>query len=45
MPVLSNKVKKKRPKGEVISKQEAQDFAQLIFDIYKDIKQQEDVQS
>jgi hypothetical protein len=39
MSVTSQKVRKKRPKAETISEQEALDFAQLVLDIYKDKKE------
>ena len=39
MPAVSKKIIKKRPKVETLSKQQAQDFAQLILDIYKDKKE------
>jgi hypothetical protein len=35
MSETSQKIVKKRPKSEVISQQEALNFAQLILDIYK----------
>ena len=38
MPAISQRTKKKRPKTQTISDQQALDFAQLILDIYKDKK-------
>lgn len=39
MPSPTQKVRKKRPEAETVSKQEALDFAQLILDIYKEKKE------
>jgi hypothetical protein len=39
MSVSSQKVRKKRPRAETPSNQEALDFAQLILDIYKHKKE------